>query len=518
MDNNTTINMPHTLNNNKRIVKNTIYLYFRMIFTIVLGLYMSRIVLQTLGISDYGIYNVVGGIVTMLTFLNAGMVASSQRFISYELGKNDKERLKNVFCTSVNIHLLIAVIAFIFAETLGLWFVNYQLNIDSDRMFAANCVYQCSIFTFIANVISVPYNSCIVAHEKMSAFAYISILDATLKFAVALLLYILPFDKLIVFSLLLLVVSIFIRFCYTIYCKKHFKECVYHFKFDKYLFKEMFSFAGWSFLGNLGFSFKDQASNVILNLFYGTTLNAARGIGIQVSSIVNTFSNNFTMSLNPQITKQYASGNVEESMKLVYAGSRYTFYLLTLISIPVINNVDYILQLWLGVVPEYTSYFLILSLITGLLYAVSGSVTIALQATGKIKTFQIGICILMLLEFPLAYLLLYLGYPPYSVMYPTLFSYTIAIFFRFYLIKHLVPSYSFHYYIFHVLTPCLIVFIISWITCYYFCLLFETNFLSLLLTSLLSFITIFLVIFIVGINCKERAFVLNNIKKHILKF
>lgn len=503
--------MSSTTENNKRIAKNTLLLYFRMFITMAIGLYTSRIVLQTLGISDYGIYNVVGGIITMLSFLNAGMVASSQRFISYELGRNDIPRLKTVFCTSISIHLFIALIAFIVAETLGLWFINTQLNIDAERMTAANWVYQCSILTYMVNVISVPYNSCIVAHEKMSAFAYISILEVTLKLAVVFLLWVLPFDKLVVYAILILIVSVLIRFCYTIYCKRHFEECIYHFEFDKSLFKEMFSFAGWSIIGNLGFSFKDQASNIILNIFYGTTLNAARGIGMQVSGIVNTFSSNFSMALNPQITKQYAASNEEESRKLVYAGSRYTFYLLTLISIPVIINVDYILELWLGVVPEYTSYFLILSLISALLYAVSGCVTTAIQATGNVKKFQIGISVLMLLELPMAYILLHLGYPPYSVMYPTLLTYTIAIFFRFYLIKHMVSGYSFKYYILKVLIPCLFVFTLSLGICHAINDFFETSFLSLIYSTIISVIIILCLAFYLGMDVSERKLALKSI-------
>lgn len=505
----------NTESNHKRIAKNTLLLYFRMFITMAIGLYTSRIVLQALGISDYGVYNVVGGIITMLSFLNAGMVASSQRFISYELGRNDIQQLKIVFCTSVNIHFLIALIAFILAETLGLWFINTQLNIDAERMVAANWVYQCSIFTFMVNVISVPYNSCIVAHEKMSVFAYISILEVILKLAVVFLLWIMPFDKLIVYAIMILGVSVLIRFCYTIYCKRHFKECTYHLILDKKLFKEMFSFAGWSIIGNLGFSFKDQASNIILNIFYGTTLNAARGIGVQVSSIVNTFSSNFSMALNPQITKQYAAGNEDESRKLVYLGSRYSFYLLTLISIPVIVNVDYILELWLGIVPEYTSYFLVLSLITSLLYAVSGTVTTALQATGKIKVFQIGICILMLSELPLAYLLLHFGYPPYSVMYPTLFTYTIAIIFRFYLIKRMVSGYSYKYYVVKVLFPCLLIFTLSWITCHAINEFFAAGFFSLIFSTLISIIIIASLVFGLGMDNPERKNTIKVIKKAI---
>ena len=511
--------MSTTSENNKRIAKNTLLLYFRMFIMMAIGLYTSRIVLNTLGISDYGIYNVVGGIITMLSFLNAAMVASSQRFISYELGRNDVQRLKNVFSTSVSIHLLIALIALLLGETIGLWFINNQLNIEASRMTAANWVYQCSILTFMVNVISVPYNSCIVAHEKMSAFAYIGIVEAILKLLIVFLLWISPFDKLIIYAILLLLVSILTRSCYTIYCKRHFEECTYNFHLNKELFKKMFSFAGWSVLGNLGFSFKDQISNIILNIFYGTTLNAARGIGIQVSTIVNTFSSNFSMALNPQITKQYAAGNEDESRKLVYAGSRYTFYLLTLISIPIIINVDYILDLWLGTVPEYTSYFLILSLTTSLLYSISGTVTTALQATGKIKVFQIGICILMLSELPIAYLLLHYGFPPYSVMYPTIISYTIAIFFRFYLIRRMIPAYKFRYYITNVLTRCCVIFAISWILSYYATKNIEQNFTGLIISTVITLIIILFTIYIAGINTSERVIIkgyTNQLKSRIL--
>ena len=505
--------MSETIGNNKRLAKNTLLLYFRMFITMAVGLYTSRVVLNTLGISDYGIYNLVGGIITMLSFLNVGMVASSQRFISYELGRKNVDRLKMVFTTSVTIHVIIAIIAFVLAETLGLWFVNNQLNIEADRMVAANWVYQCSILTFMVNVISVPYNSCIVAHERMSAFAYISILEVILKFVIVFLLLFSSFDKLIVYSILVLLVSVLIRYCYTLYCKRNFEECCFQFHFDKLLFKNMFSFAGWSIIGNLGFTFKDQASNIILNVFYGTTLNAARGIGMQVSSIVNTFSSNFSMAINPQITKQFAAGNVDESRKLVYIGSRYTFYLLTLITIPVIINADYILKLWLGAVPEYTSYFLVLSLIVSLLYAISGCVTTAIQATGNIKLFQIGLSLLLLSELPIAYLLLYWGNPPYSVMYPSIVTYTIAVFFRFYLIRSMVSGYSFRYYILKVLVPCLFIFSYSWSICHAIKELFEEDFLSLIFTSFISVLIISCIVFYLGLDVYERKFIIKSLKK-----
>lgn len=379
--------------NNKRIAKNTILLYLRMLLTIVVGLYTSRVVLNTLGVSDYGVYNVVGGIVAMLSFLNSALTAASQRFISFELGRGDKDKLKTIFCTSVTIHAILAIIIFIIAETVGLWFVNTHLNIEPTRMTAANWVYQCSILTFMLTIVSVPYNSCIVAHEHMNAFAYVSILEVILKLLIVFLLLVINYDKLITYGILVLCVAFIIRLIYGLYCKRHFEECTYHFIFNKTLFKEMFSFAGWSVVGNLGFSFKDQVANVILNIFFGTVINAARGVALQVNGIISGFSSNFIMALNPQITKQYATGNIQNSMNLVYAGCRYSFYLLALVSIPVIINMDYILKLWLYNVPEYTSEFLKLALVAALINSIAQPLVTALQATGKIKIFQISICI-----------------------------------------------------------------------------------------------------------------------------
>lgn len=248
----------------RRIAKNTLLLYVRMFLMILIGLYTSRVILKTLGVSDYGVYNVVGGMVSMFAFLNSAMVAASQRFISYELGRGDKERLNLVFCTSVNIHVIIAVVIFILAETIGLWFVNIRLVIDADRMVAANWVYQFSVLTFMVTVVSVPYNSCIVAHEHMRAFAYIGIVDACLRLIAVFLLLVFPYDKLIFYAFGVFAASIIVRILYSFYCKKHFEECAYRFIVNWKLLKRMFSFAGWSVLGNLGFSFKDQGSNIIL--------------------------------------------------------------------------------------------------------------------------------------------------------------------------------------------------------------------------------------------------------------
>lgn len=503
--------MPQEISSNsKRIAKNTLLLYFRMFITTLVGLYTSRVVLNTLGVSDYGIYNVVGGIISMASFLNSAMVAASQRFLAYELGKGAQGRTTRVFCTSVNIHAAICLVVFIAAETLGLWFINAKLNIPAERMAAANWVYQASIVTFIINVLSVPYNSAIVAHEKMSAFAYISILDVSLKLLIVYLLRMLPFDKLIVYSILMVCVVAFIRMCYTVYCRRHFPECRYRFVVDVPLFKEMFSFAGWSIVGNMGFTLKDQLSNILLNLFFGPTVNAARGIGMQVSTHVNSFAHSFTMALNPQITKQYAAGNIEASRRLVYAGSRYTFYLMMLVAIPVIINIDVVLRLWLGTVPEYTGQFVIFSILTSLLYAMSECVTKAIQATGRIKWFQIGISVIMLGELPIAWALLKAGCPPYAVMWPALFTYSVAVFFRFWLIRRYVAGYHFREYLFQVVLRCGAIFAVSIVLCFLTCR-FRDGFAGLVLSVLSCLVISGIVVAFLGMYRGEREMLMSRI-------
>lgn len=508
--------MSSTSENNKRIAKNTLLLYIRMFISIIIGLYTSRVILEVLGVNDYGVYNVVGGIVAMFAFLNSAMTAASQRFISFELGTGDFEKLKKVFSTSIEIHLLIAFIIFLLAESVGLWFLNTKLNIPPDRMLAANWVYQSAILSFMLTVVSVPYNACIVAHEHMKAYAYISILDVILKLVIVLILIAIPFDKLISYSILLLSVSLIIRIIYSIYCKKHFSECSFHWTYDKKLFREMFGFAGWSLIGNLGFAIKDQGSNIVLNLFYGTALNAARGVALQVNGIVSSFSSNFIMALNPQITKQYASGNIDQSIKLVYAGCRFSFYLLSIITIPVLINIDYLLSLWLGKnVPSYTSDFLFYSLWASIIASMATPIVNALQATGNIRTFQIIIFFIMVCEMPLSYIILSLGYEPYYMMFATLFVTVVGLLARFLLLKKQIKKYSIRYFIFNVIIKNIIIILIAFAVSLIIKNKLPINFLFFILSSIISTLVTTALIFIFGISYKERCIVKNKLFKWI---
>ena len=505
--------MSSTSENNKRIAKNTLLLYIRMFVSIIIGLYTSRVILEVLGVSDYGVYNVVGGIVAMFAFLNSAMTAASQRFISFELGTGNFEKLKKVFSTSVEIHFVIAFIIFLLAETIGLWLLNTKLNIEPDRMVAANWVYQSAIFSFMLTVVSVPYNSCIVAHEHMQAFAYISILDVILKLIIVIILTVIPFDKLISYSILLLLVSLTIRTIYSVYCKRNFKECSFKWIYDKNLFRSMFSFAGWSLVGNLGFTIKDQGSNIVLNFFYGTVLNAARGVAMQVNGIVSSFSNNFIMAINPQITKQYAAGNIKEYVNLVYTGCRLSFFLLSIITIPILINIDYLLNLWLGEnTPTYASDFLFYALWASVIASIASPTVYALQATGRIKLFQIVICIIMVCEMPLAYIILKLGYKPYYMMFATLFVTFLGLVARIILLKRLVNEYSIRYFILNILLKNLALIILSFFISLYIKQLLSENIVNLIISSLLAVVITIITIYVAGITKKERVFVNNKIK------
>ena len=404
--------MATTAENNKRIAKNTLLLYFRMLLMIVINLYTSRVILQVLGVEDFGINNVVGGVITMLGFLTSSLAAASSRYITYDLGKGDIATMKKTFGNILSIHLLLAVIIIIIGETIGLWFMTTQLQIPESRETAAFWVYQFSIVSFVLSVISVPYNASIIAHEKMSAFAYISIADAILKLVIVYLLLVIPYDKLIVYAALFCCIQVFDRIIYSVYCRKHFEETRSGLNFDKKLFKEIFAFAGWTMNGNLAVIGYTQGINVLLNIFFGPAVNAARGIAVQVQNVTRQFCTNFQMALNPQLTKSYATGDYAHMHQLLKVSSKFSFYLMLLISLPLMLEAPLILKWWLGIVPEHTVSFLRLILCTGILFALSNPIITSVHATGKLKKFQLIEGTMLLSIVPIAYLLLKLFHIP----------------------------------------------------------------------------------------------------------
>lgn len=420
------------------MAKNTLLLYFRMLFTMVVALYTSRIVLEQLGIDDYGVYNVVGGIVTMFTLVSASMTSAIGRFITYELGRDNQLRLGQIFRNALTIQLILSLIVVILIETAGVWFLNTRMNIAEERMYAANWVLQCSVVTFIMNMVSVPYNSTIIAHEKMSAFAYISVLEVLLKLVVAYLLFLRFFDSLIWYAILVMLVSIIIRSVYAFYCGRHFPECTFRFNIDKEIFKSMLGYSGWSFIGSSSAILRDQGVNILLNIFCGSAVNAARGVATQVNSAVNGFSNNFMLAMNPQIIKSYASEDRNYMMILIIQGARLSLYMLLFLSLPIIIEAPRLLGLWLVDVPEHTVGFTRLVLVVSMIESLSIPLMYANQATGKIRNYQLVVGGIQLCNFPLAYVGLKLGFMPDCVYVVSIFLSVVALLARLIILRRTI--------------------------------------------------------------------------------
>ena len=396
----------------KRVAKNTLVLYVRMIIMLVISFFTARVTLNALGVTDYGINNVVGGLVSMFSLLSNSLSSSTSRFMTFGLGEGDMDKLKRIFSTSVNIHIILAVVVVIAVETIGVWFLNHKMTIPPDRMEAANWVLQCSVVVFAVGLFSVPYNSAIIAHEKMSAFAYMTIFDAASRLLIIGGIYYYKGDKLILLALMTMVQSFIRQSIYWLYCKRKFEECVYRIGWDKELTRSMFGFAGWNFIGSTAGLMKDQGVNIAINLFTGPAVNAARGIAMQVNGIIGQFTSGFMTALNPQIIKGYAAGELASVHKLIYQGTRLSYYLFMFLSIPIFFEIEKILQLWLGQVPDHTVLFARLALVLTLAEIISNALITAQGATGKIKNYQIVVGGILLLNFPISYVLLKMGVFP----------------------------------------------------------------------------------------------------------
>lgn len=506
-----------TSDNNERIAKNTLLLYFRMLFMMVVSLYTSRVILNALGVEDFGIYNVVGGVVAMFTVISGSLSAAISRFITYELGKGDQSKLNKIFSASVTIQLLLSLIIVVLIESVGVWFLNAKMTIPADRVTAANWVLQFSIITFVINLISVPYNAAIIAHERMSAFAYISILEAIGKLAIAFFIMWSPIDKLIYYAILMCTVAVIVRLTYGHYCKKHFTECTYHFHWDKDILKQMFGFAGWNFIGASSVVFRDQGGNIILNIFFGPTVNAARGIANQVNTAITGFVQNFMTALNPQITKSYASGDGEYMMTLIFQGARLSFYMLLLLSLPVLINTHYILVIWLKIVPEHAVSFVRLILIFAMCESISNPLITAMLATGKIRNYQIVVGGLQLLNLPLSYICLKTGFVPESILVVAIIISLACLFARLYMLRGMIGLSSILY-MKNVFLNVLVVALLSAIIPYMlFCYMKETFF-SFIIITLIAVLCTLVVEFYIGCNQKERFFVLNKVRNIKNKF
>ena len=414
------------------------FLYIRMIFLLVVNLYASRIILNTLGVEDYGIYNAVGGFVAMFTILSGSLSNAISRYLTFELGHEDHHRLRKTFAISVEVQAILAISIVALSEIIGYWFLNYKMQIPEGRLEAANWVLHCSILTFAVNLISIPYNASIIAHEQMSAFAYISIVEALLKLGAVFALYTSFADKLKLYAILLFFIAVIIRLLYGIYCHRHFEETHFEYVWDKQMVKEMTSFAGWNFIGNGASVLNNQGVNILMNLFFGVTVNAARGIATQVESHVQQFVNNFMTALQPQITKAYAKKDTEFLHILIYNGAKYSYFLMLFFALPICLETESILRLWLKMVPDYSVAFIRLSFVSAMINLLTNTVYMSVLATGNIKKYQLTVGLLSLVVFPLTYVFFKMGFPVEYAYYTFIFIFTILIFVRLLLARQLI--------------------------------------------------------------------------------
>ncbi len=502
--------------NNRRLAKNTLILYLRMFITVGISFYSSRLVLKNLGVSDYGVYDVVGGFVSMFYIITTAMSGSISRFLTVEIGVGNAKRLTDIFCVSINIQLLFSAVVIVFGETFGLWFVNSQLEIEPSRMIAANMVFHFALFSFIMELIAIPYVALVIAHEKMDLYAFVAIFNTVLLCLLAWCIIISPFDGLIFYAAGVFLVTIISRSIYIIYCHRKFSECSYHWVHDKKLFREMFSFGGWTLLTGVSSVIRSHGVNIMLNMFFGTVVNAAYGVARQLEGHVRSFSKNFLFAIYPQITKTYAERDLERSRMLTYTGTKYAFLLLFVIGLPIMLEVKTFLEVWLVEVPQYTAVFVQLTIILSLVETLLTPIGFINQATGDIKMFQIVSSFAQFLVIPIGYVLLKAGQSPYSVLIVGIALELLTLPWRIAMNKRHAGVTLGDYSRF-VLLKIMPVIAISSLLCTVIKQLLEHSILNSCIVVVISLLTIALTTFIFALDAKERKFA-QNVALKILHF
>lgn len=502
--------MQDTTSNNKRIAKNTIMLYIRMFISMVVGLYTSRVVLATLGVEDYGIYGVVGGVVAMMGFLNASMSGATSRFLTFELGRGDKDRLAKTFSSALIVHIAIAIIVFILAETVGLWFLCNKLNIPEGRMEAAHWVYQFSILATMLSITQVPYNATIIAHEKMDVYAYMEILNVTLKLLIVYLLCIGNFDKLILYASLMLAVSILIMMVYRIYAIRQFPEAHFHWIWDKTYLRPLLSFSGWDLYGNACVIARQQGTNFLINIFYGVVYNAASGIATTVQGTISGLAFNIILAFRPQIIKQYAKGNVEDMSKLVGNAVCFTTILFGCMSIPLILETHYIMKAWLGVIPEKSEIFCQILLIASFLGLLNNIWNTCIHATGKIKEISIISGTIYLISLPIIYIVFECNAPVESAYIVFILVAVLVNVNNLVIIKRRIPKFQFSF-IFLNYIKIIIILIASYYITSLINAQMQERFIRLLVECIVCIIIIITTSFISILNKTQKKSIINKI-------
>lgn len=496
----------------KRIAKNTLVLYVRMLFLMVIKLYTSRIILQTLGVEDYGLYNVVGGFVAMFSILSTSLSGACSRFLNFEMGRGEKERLNKVFSTSVTILFCLAVCIAIICLFVGVWYIKTYMVIPAGRESVALYVFYLSIVTFCVNLISVPYNAAIIAHEQMKTFAYVGLLEGIANLFIAFFIVVSPIDTLVFYAVMITVLQVIIRIIYQVYCKRHFKECTYTFVWDVSLLKSMFGYAGWNFIGTSSAILRNHGNNLILNLFFGPVVNAGRAVANQVLLAVDGFVTNFMTALKPQITQSYSRGDFAFLVKLIYSGSRLSFFMLLFLCIPIIVNADFILSVWLKNVPDYSVPFVRLTLIFTLIESISQPLITAQNATGVVRNYQLVVGGIQFLNVPFSYVALKLGATPESVVIIAIVLAFCCLSARLIMIKGFVPI-EIADFCKNVLLRLLLVSFCSSILPVFVVLFVRNDVVAFFSSCILSVVTSVLSIYFLGCNENERV----KLKQFVLK-
>ena len=487
-----------------------------MFVMLAVGLYTSRVVLHVLGASDYGIYNIIGGVVVLFSFINNALISATQRFLNFNLGKKDITAVHHVFCMSMNAYFILSLLFIVLAETIGLWFVNTQLNIPEDRHNAALWVYQFSVLTFIVNLLRIPYNATIIAYERMDFYAYVSLIEVILKLAVVYLLFVTSYDKLILYALLYTIIPIMMNIVYKIYCNKHFSVTKYQPLWNKEIFRSLFGFSGWSLFGSIANMSAQQGINILVNIFYGVTANAAVGIANQVTTNVYQFISNFQTAFQPQIVKTYAANETEAFHKLIFRSAKFSYFMMFLLALPIILTTHDILEIWLVKVPEYTAIFCQLILGFLIIECISAPLWMAVQATGKIKRYQILMAICIFMNFPLTYIVFKIGMPVYYAWIIRIFVNVITISVRcIYMKKYLeFPILDFFK---KVIKPILIVSAISIPIPYFISISTTSGIENIIIVTIISILISLFFIYTLGLNINEKKFINDILLRKILR-
>jgi len=499
--------------NNKRIAKNTIMLYIKMLFIMIISLYSVRMLLNTLGVVDFGIYDVVGGIVTMLGFMSGVMSNASQRFFAFELGRNNIPQLTKIFNTVNLIYIIIAVVILLLAETLGLWFLKEKMTIPADRMDAALWVYQFSILSFIITILNIPYMAMILAYENMKMYAIISVLDVLLKLVIIIPLTTTTHDKLKLYAILIFSVTLFITLTYCFICMRKYEAVRFKLEFDNSSFKTILAYSGWNLFGAITGILNNQGINILLNIFFGPIVNASRAIAYQINYAVNSLSSNLYTAVNPQIIKSYAADDRDRMFLLVFSSSKFAFFLLLLLSIPIFLEIEYILALWLSQVNEYMIVFTRLVILHSLINVWEGPLTQTVRAMGNIRNYQIAVGAVTLLTVPVSYILFKLGYPPESAFVVLIIIYFVATFIRLFILKQLV-EFPVKKYIRNVLFVNIIVTLLASIAPVVIYNLMGDSLFRLIILFMSSLVSVAFFVYCIGLNKNEKQKMLLYLKKY----